>query len=342
MASRKIVFVKSNSFLDVLIHLGIVVALTTLVVMILFSSILPSTTNHGETVTVPDLTGRKVEELKRFLESRDLTFEVKDSTYSRRHRDRPGTILLQSPEPGAKVKRFRKIYITVTPKNAPRVKMPKLIDVPFDMAERTLKNADLDLGKITYKPFLGENVIMEQFYKGKKIQPNTYIPKGSKIDLVVGDGLGEKEFRMPDLVLMPLDEAEQLLKGYELLVGNITYVYSSKRELGTVIRQNPAVFIGKKRKGVKKGGPMDDRKRALVRAGELVDLWVVGNPAPKAKKNAGKDDEKDPLEYLDTINIRKYDEIKNYKKRKLDKDKKDDPKKNTSNTGGSTKKDSIK
>lgn len=336
MAKRLVLF-KSNSFLDVLVHLGLVIALLTLIVMVLFSSILPSATNHGETVTVPDLTGRKVEELKRFLESRDLTFDVKDSTYSRRHRSRPGTVLLQSPEPGAKVKRFRKIYITVTPKNAPKVKMPKLIDVPFDMAERTLRNLDLDMGKITYKPFIGENVIMEQQYLGKKIQPNTYIPKGSKIDLVVGDGLGEKEFKMPDLVLMPLDEAEELLKGYDLLLGNITYVYNSKRELGTVIRQNPAVFIGKKKKGIKKGSPLDDRRRALVRAGELVDLWVVGNPAPKAKK-AGKDDEKDPLEYLDTINIRKADEIKNYKDRKLKKDKKKEPKK----TNGSSKKDTVK
>ena len=136
MASRKIVFVKSNSFLDVLVHLGIVIALTTLIVMVLFSSILPSTTNHGETVTVPDLTGRKVEDLKRFLESRNLTFEVKDSTYSRRHRDRPGTVLLQSPEPGAKVKRSRKIYITVTPRNAPRVKKTKLVDIQNDIFRR--------------------------------------------------------------------------------------------------------------------------------------------------------------------------------------------------------------
>lgn len=329
MASKKIVFFKSNSFLDVLVHLGIVIALLTFLVMVLFSTVLPSTTNHGETVTVPDLTGRKIDELKRFLESRDLSFEIKDSTFSRRHRDRPGTVLLQSPEPGVKVKRHRKIYITITPKNAPKVKMPKLVDVPFDMAENMLKNLDLDLGKITYKPFIGENVIMEQHYLGKKIQPNTYIPKGSKIDLVVGDGLGEKEFKMPDLVMMPLDEAEQLLKGYDLLLGNITYVYNSDKELGTVVRLNPPVFIGKKKDGVKKGSPLDARSRTMVHAGELVDLWVVGNPAPKAKKDGDKKED-DPLKYLDTINIRKADEIKNYKKRKLKKEKEE------------AKKDSIK
>lgn len=326
MASKKLIFFKSNSFLDVLTHLGIVIALLTFLVMILFSSILPSTTNHGETVTVPDLSGRKVEELKRFLESRDLSYEVKDSSYSRRHRNSPGTVLLQSPEAGAKVKRYRKIYITITPKDAPKVKMPKLVDRPFDMAENVLRNLDLDLGKISYKPFIGENVIMEQHYLGKKIQPNTYIPKGSKIDLVVGDGLGEKDFKMPDLVLMPLDEAEQLLKGYELLLGNITYVYNSNKALGTVIRQNPSVFIGKKKDGVKKGSAGDVRGRTTVRAGELVDLWVVGNPAPKAKKE-GEEEEEDPLKYLDTINIRRADDIKNYKKRKLKKDDSEKPSK---------------
>ncbi len=90
-------------------------------------------------------------------------------------------------------------------------------------------------------------------------------------------------------------------------------MYNSDKELGTVVRQNPPVFIGKKKDGVKKGSPMDARSRTMVH---------VGNPAPKAKKDGDKK-EVDPLKYLDTINIRKADEIKNYKKRKLEKTKKD-------------------
>jgi len=63
--------------------------------------------------------------------------------------------------------------------------------------------------------------------------------------------LGNKEFKIPDLVSLSFKETEKLLKGYELLVGNITYVPDSEQ---------------------KEGGPKDDRKRTLVRAGELVDL----------------------------------------------------------------------
>jgi len=295
-----------------------------LVILLIFFNTLFSPTKVRRQIKMPDLLESRVDTLQQFLDKYKMDYKIIREIDNWKLKKPAGTILTQIPKSGKEIKEGRKVFITIVARKlTDEVKMPKLIDVPFDLAERTLKNADLDLGKITYKPFLGGNVIMEQFYKGKKIQPNTYVPKGSKIDLVVGNGLGEKEFRMPDLVLMPLDEAEQLLKGYELLVGNITYVYNSKRKLGTVIRQNPMVFVGERGKGVKKGSPMDNQKRTLVRAGELVDLWVVGDPAPKAKKNAGKDDEKDPLEYLDTINIRKYDEVKSYKKRKLDKDKKD-------------------
>ena len=81
---------------------------------------------------------------------------------------------------------------------------------------------------------------VEQLYEGKEILPGTRIAKGSKIDIVVGDGLGNTMFAVPDVVGKPRDEAEMLIRGSNLQVGTILPVDDPEKEVGTVVRQNPA------------------------------------------------------------------------------------------------------
>jgi len=46
----------------------------------------------------------------------------------------------------------------------------------------------LEEGEITYKPYLGKDMVLEMRYNGKKLNPGDKIFKSSKIDLVLGDG----------------------------------------------------------------------------------------------------------------------------------------------------------
>lgn len=323
--NRLLLLIKTNSIFDLLIHLGIVLTLGIITFMVFFNSFLPAITYHRETVRMPDVTGMSITELERFLEERDLSYEIKDSSYSRNHK--PNVVLSQSPMPGAKVKRYRKIFVTVNPKNPPMVPMPRLIDKPFSEARRTLLNEGLELGRIEYKAHIAENVVLEQTILNKTytvddtaaFRRGVLIPKGTKIDLIVGDGLGEREFPMPDLVMMPLDEAEFVIKGHELIRGDIRYDYSSNREIGTVLRQNPSTYIGKVKEGIKPGSSQDNRKKRMVRAGELVDLVVAGNPA--AKPGEGEEITEEERRRRDSLNqnlnIRTKEDFERIRKKRL-------------------------
>lgn len=268
--------IKRKKFLVGLLNV-VLATLGFLVIMLVFFNYWFSSTKVRDQIKMPDLVGSQVDTLQKFLDQHNLSYKITHQVDNWRLHKPAGTILTQIPEKEKAVKEGREVLITIVSKKlTDKAKMPRLVDKPIDIVEAQLKRIDLAMGKVTRKPFLGENIVMEQYYQGKKIEPETLVPKGSKIDLVVGDGLGEVPFKMPDLVGMKLEEAEKILKKLELLIGNITYVYNSSQKYGTVVRQNPTIYVDKLKKGVKQGRTLDERKRREVIAGELVDLWVSG------------------------------------------------------------------
>jgi beta-lactam-binding protein with PASTA domain len=253
------VFLKANSLADVFKHIFIIVVIVAAMLFFFFFVYLPSTTNHGETIQVPKVEGMKLNEIEDFLDEQSLRYYISDSSFN--SAVEPFTVTKQDPAPGAKVKQDRKIYITYNMKTAPLIKMPKLIDGSVKNAQMILKSYDLQLGKIVYKPDLAQNAVLEQQVNGKPVAPGAPIAKGSVVDLVVGDGLGNAEFQMPNLVGIPLDEATTLLVGAGLQVGAVQYMPAPNGEAdGTVVRQRPVGTPG-----------------AKVRVGELVDIWVAGS-----------------------------------------------------------------
>ncbi|NEM99302.1 PASTA domain-containing protein [Pontibacter burrus] len=249
---------KANSFADVLKHLAVMAVIVGVLVIGFFYVYLPSSTNHGESVPVPKVTGMLLPDAEAFLEEQNLRFFINDSSYNSDRK--PFEILTQDPAPGAHVKEGRKIYISVNMKNPPMIKMPKLIDGSVKNAELILKSYDLKVGKITPVPDLQKNAVLKQFVNGKEVAPGESIAKGSVVDLHVGDGLGNTEFEVPDVVGMPVDEASVLLAGQGLQIGNILYMQGSGEPNGTVLKQRPFAEVG-----------------AKIRVGELVDLWVAGS-----------------------------------------------------------------
>ena len=239
----------------VFVHLAIVIVLMIALVLAFFYIYLPATTNHGETITVPDLEGVAYAKLDNYLTDRNLRYEVTDSSYSGEHP--PLTVLKQDPRAGSKVKENRKIYVWINAENPPKVKMPQLIDGSVKNAQIVLESYQLLLGDIRYVPDLAQNAVLEQWHNGKKIEEGTYISKGSKIDLVVGDGLGNQQLEIPNIIGMERDDAEVVIVGSGLKVGTVIYENSDEILPGTIIRQTPPA-----------GGS--------IRIGETIDIWVSG------------------------------------------------------------------
>ncbi len=229
-------FFKINSWWDVLKHVSVVIGIGAILILFFFYAYLPAKTNHGESITIPNLEGMPLSELDNFVVNRDLRFEVSDSSFSSEYP--PYTVLHQFPKAGSKVKVNRKIFITLNSKNPPTTLMPNLVDKTVQNAELILKSFELKRGKISTKPDAFRNVLA-QVYMNDTIEAGTQIAKGSEIDLVIGDGYGITQFNMPSLLGLPLEEAEIIIKGNSL---NIGIVFNNDEETPldfVVIKQEP-------------------------------------------------------------------------------------------------------
>jgi eukaryotic-like serine/threonine-protein kinase len=231
-------FFKINSWWSVLKHMSVTLGIGVMLVLFFFYVYLPNATNHGESITVPNLEGMMLNDLNKFVLDRDMRYEVSDSSYSS---DFPAyTVLHQFPKAGSKVKVNRKIFITLNSKNPPTTVMPNLVDKTVQNAELILKSYELKRGRITTEPDAFRNVLAQK-YLNDTIQPGTKIAKGSEIDLIIGDGHGITQFEMPPLLGLPLEEAEIIIKGNSLNVG-IVFNNDAATPLDfVVIKQSPNI-----------------------------------------------------------------------------------------------------
>lgn len=257
---------KVNTPVGVLIHLGIILLLTTVGGLWFFYSYLPSATHHNETVTVPDLEGIHLDNIDEFLTQRNLNYEVlADSGFTDAFD--PKTVLVQYPLAGSKVKENRKIFLTLNATNPPKVKMPALVDGSVKNAQLVLDSYGLELGSIEYVPDLAQNAVLEQRYNGQKIAAGEMISKGTRIDLLVGDGLGNTLLEVPDLSGLEMEEAEVVIIGSGLKVGGTLFRNPSlsdrdpkdqaqqQQDRLVIVKQSPAAGSN-------------------IRIGEEVDVWI--------------------------------------------------------------------
>ena len=274
MSQNFIKILKEKSWQALLTHVGFMSIVIITLILIFFFVYLPSTTRHGETVTVPNLEGMSLLEMDDFLKKRHLNYEVSDSGYSSQYP--PLAILKQFPLAGSYVKENRKIYLTVISKKPKSVNMPDLIDGSLKNAELVLDNAGLKRGKITYKPDLASNAILEQFFKGEKIEPGAKVEMGSEIDLIVGDGLGQRIFSVPRFIGLPIDEADFSIKGSGLNTGSVIIKVIGEEKmielvgLAKILEIDTAVII--------ESGNVFHQNPEIgmdIRLGQQVDLWVV-------------------------------------------------------------------
>lgn len=169
-------------FLQILAAIAIVAGIA-----YLFFHWITFTTNHGQEITVPDLSKLSAEQAEEKLASIDLDYIILDTVDFRP--DFPKlTIVEQEPKAGSKVKEGRKIYIKINAAKFTMVAVPDLIEKTYRQAVPTLESVGLMEGTITYKPYLGKDMVLEMRMDGKKLKAGDKVLKSSKIDLVLGDG----------------------------------------------------------------------------------------------------------------------------------------------------------
>lgn len=173
-----------------------------------------SYTNHGQEINVPVLLGNNLDDVPSLLSGMDLRYEVIDSIYN------PsllaGTVVYQSPMPtdstGMGVKEGRVVKVRVS-------KQTRLVDLPYVVSKsrRFAETVLMSKGLRTKTSFVPSNEdqgsVVEQKYKGKKVEKGMRIPINSIIELVVGQKTGDEFAYVPDLNGLTINEAQQRLNG---------------------------------------------------------------------------------------------------------------------------------
>ena len=169
-------------------HLILAVIVTVLLIIAALIS-LKTYTRHGQEVLMPDFVGANSRDLIQNEANNDFIIVVSDYVYDKKVPE--GTVLKQNPQADEKVKKGRKVYLTVASSEAPKVKMPELHDVSQRQAEIMLQALELEVGGVIYRPSPFENAVLEQLYNGRAIAPGSELHVGDKITLVVGKNIGE-------------------------------------------------------------------------------------------------------------------------------------------------------
>lgn len=233
------------------------VGIATLLIVFFFYIYLPSTTNHGETITVPELIGVSYDDLEEYVTQRNLRYEITtDSGYSERYD--PLTILSQNPKAGSKVKENRKIYLSLNATVPPKVKMPNLINTDIQNARDILQAYGLKLGEVELVPNIATNAVLAQKFEGEDIAEGSEVAKGSFIDLTIADGEGSQRFATPDFIGKTEDEVKFQIAASRLKLDVINYIKVDTLPRNQVYKQRPPVG-------------------SMIRSGSLIEIWINGD-----------------------------------------------------------------
>lgn len=245
-------FVRSKQFFRHLLY-----ALAAAVVIMWVSlKLLDIYTHHGRTIAVPDLHGMFEPEVKEVISQSRLRYVINDSIFH--DEGEKGSIYTQDPAPGTEVKRGRMIYLTMIATMPEMVAMPDLTDLSLRQAISLLLAHGLRPGSLEYRPDIARNAVLQQKFNMGPIEPGTPVAKGTIIDLVLGEGLGENVVEVPILLGFSREEAIQALHAATLNVGNEFFVDEDQPKTNVRVYQQQ---------------PNPLQRKHYLQAGSSVDLY---------------------------------------------------------------------
>ena len=169
-------------FTQVFLAATIVVVFTFLVIQFL-----DFRTNHGQEIKVPDLSKMKLEIAEEKLNELDLEVFLLDTVEFNADFP-PFTILEQDPKAGSLVKDGRKVYVKLNAGEFTDITIPEFKDKTFRQISATIKSLTLKEGKITYKPHIAKDIVLQIYQNGRRLRAGDKVKKNSVLDFVLGDG----------------------------------------------------------------------------------------------------------------------------------------------------------
>ncbi len=218
-------------------HLGIAIVLSVILYGATFV-FLNIFTRHDRTILIPDLYGSTLSGVKNENLTNEFEIIITDSIYD--ITKEKGTIIQQNPLPYSKVKKHRKIYLTVVAGITEKILMPDLVDLSLRQALGTLETVGLQVGYLDYTQHFAENAVLEQVFRGEIIKSDTLIEKRSRIDLVLGTGNSGKKTTVPFLIGKRQRNAIKLINYSSFNIGKEYFLDGNDTTNARIYKQEPA------------------------------------------------------------------------------------------------------
>ena len=194
-------------------------------------------TNHGVEVEVPDLSTLTIHEAINTLEDLNLRYEIDSVKFTEDYP--PFAVLDFYPVHGAKVKPGRRIFLKSNPSTWRPIELPDLIDKSKRLAITQLNLRGFVLGDTIYIEDPARDAVLNVMFNGDTIEAGKLLPKGSKIDLILGRGF-KMDMPVPNVEGLSLTEARAVLKDRYFDMGQIYYLGGSRDTVNSkVVFQDP-------------------------------------------------------------------------------------------------------
>lgn len=235
---------KSNKFSaffnDKTIIKHICLALISLpILFFLYLKFLSIYTLHDKFVTVPDFSDYHISTLDSISDANNIRYVIIDSVSN--SNQAKGIVINQEPKADSKVKKQRKIYLTVTESYTRIVKFPDIYDLTLRQALRKIEIVGLSVGKLEYKSDIATNKILDFNVNGISIFSGQEILKGTTVNLVVGRGLSDEYVFVPNLIGLNRIAAHIVLNSSSLNIGSEIYDIDCLDTLNAIIyKQTPS------------------------------------------------------------------------------------------------------
>jgi eukaryotic-like serine/threonine-protein kinase len=211
-------------------------------------------TRHGEVYIVPDFKGQTLDSIREQDYDDFFDLIVIDSVYDRVLPK--GSVIMQHPLSGSRVKQDRHIYLTIVSEMPEFVEMPNLKNLSLRQALVTLESLNLEVGQLIYVEYFARNAVVEQEINGEPVEPETKIAVGSTVDLQVGEGDNKTSVPVPVLIAKKRKGAIKELHYAYLNLGKEYYLDGNDTTHARVYKTKPR--------------PLQDQ---MLDLGEKVDIW---------------------------------------------------------------------
>lgn len=178
-------------------------------------------THHNQELTVPDFAGMTLSQASRAAERAGVRLDVVDSIYVKRFPK--GAVVRQEPKALQKVKKGRRIMLTINAVSPKKVPMPNLVGYSLRSAHAELVSRGLALGRLVYVADMATNNVLNQKFSGRDIAPGTMIATDSKVDLVLGLSPDDNFTRTPVLYGQKYRSAVESIHDHSLNVGRMAF-----------------------------------------------------------------------------------------------------------------------